>query len=122
MNADVEKVKVVFGVTEIKKKERSIILGSKGQGIICFMDFEDESCVSLRIKTPEKGLYYYPVNTTIQETASTIYNMLPHEPAKGAGIWYEEELRNLEKKTVAENSPEDSEKPHHGKRGRRRRR
>ncbi|MCR4657718.1 MAG: hypothetical protein K5770_16045 [Lachnospiraceae bacterium] len=121
MNTDVEKIKVVFGVSEIIKKEKSIILGSKSQGIICWMDFEEEACVSLRIKTPDKGLYYYPVNTSVQEMAAALYNMLPHEPAKGAGIWYEEELKNLDKKAVVEKDPDDTEKPH-GRRNRRRRR
>ena len=111
MNADVEKVKTVFGVSEIRKKERSIILGSKGQGIICFMDFEGETCISLIIKSPSKELYYFPVNTSIFDTVQTLYNMLPHEPPKGAELWYEEEIKNLDKRIIVVNESGTEELP-----------
>ncbi len=119
MNADIERVKSVFGVSEIKKKEKSLILGSKERRIICFMAFEDENCISLRIKTPAKEIYYFPVNTSVYDTAASLNNMLSHEPAKGMEAWYEKELKKIDEKIIVVNNEDDGKL--HYRKGRRRR-
>ena len=119
MIADVEKVKAVFGVNQIRKKENIIVLGSKERGIFCFMTMEEDQCASLRVKTPLREVYYFPVNTSVQDTAVNLYNMLKFEPGKGIAIWYEEELKNLDKRPVEEKTYEESK--HQGRKGRRKR-
>ena len=119
MIADVEKVKATFGVNQIRKKENTIVLGSKERGIFCFMTMEEDQCASLRVKTPLREVYYFPVNTSVQDTAVNLYNMLKFESGKGVAIWYEEELKNLDQKSVEEKADEESK--HQGRRGRRRR-
>ena len=87
--------------------------------MLCFMVLEEDQCVSLRVKTPLREVYYFPVNTSVQDRAVNLYNVLKFEPGKGVAIWYEEELKNLDKRPVAEKDNEVSK--HQGRKGRRRR-
>ncbi|MCR5788970.1 MAG: hypothetical protein K6G83_03700 [Lachnospiraceae bacterium] len=96
MNTDLEKVKVVFGVSEIKRSENSVLLGSKERGIVCRMSFEGDECISLRIKTPNKEMQYFPVNTKIPDMAATLYNMIKYDPPKDVANWYAEEIGKKE--------------------------
>ena len=119
MNADVEKVKAVFGVDQIRKKDNTIVLGSKERGILCFIVLEEDQCVSLRVKTPLREVYYFSVNTSVQDTAVNLYNMLKFEPGKGVTIWYEEELKKLDLRPTVEKGSDDNKQ--RGKKGKNKR-
>ena len=106
-------------INSMRKKENIIVLGSKERGIFCFMTMEEDQCASLRVKTQLREVYYFPVNTSVQDTAVNLYNMLKFEPGKGIAIWYEEELKNLDKRPVEEKTYEESK--HQGRKGRRKR-
>ena len=119
VNADAEKVKAVFCVNQIRKKENTIIFGAKERGILCWMTIEEDHCFSLRVKTPLREIHYFPVNTSVQDTAVYLYNMLKFEPGKGVEIWYEEELKNLDLRPTVEKGSDDNKQ--RGKKGKNKR-
>ena len=108
MNTTVEKVKLALGVSEIRKTENSILLGSKDRGIICRMSFMDEDCYHIDVKTPKREVLYYPVNATVPEVIGVIHNMIKHEPGRDTELWYEKELKRSDEKAVSKG---DQEKP-----------
>ena len=108
MNTTVEKVKLALGVSEIKKTDKGILLGSKERGIICRMSFADEECLHIDVKTPKREVLYYPVNATVPEVIGVIHNMVKHEPGKDTELWYEKELKRSEEKP---SSKGDQERP-----------
>ena len=117
MNTTVEKVKLALGVSEIKKTDKGILLGSKERGIICRMSFADEECLHIDVKTPKREVLYYPVNATVPEVIGVIHNMVKHEPGKDTELWYEKELKRSEEKPSSRGDQErasskgDQERP-----------
>ena len=111
MNTTVEKVKLALGVSEIKKTDNGILLGSKERGIICRMSFTEEDCYHINVRTPKREVLYYPVNATVPEVIGVIHNMVKHEPGKDTELWYEKELKRSEERPASKPEREKREKP-----------
>ena len=111
MNTTVEKVKLALGVSEIKKTDNGILLGSKERGIICRMSFTEEDCYHINVRTPKREVLYYPVNATVPEVIGVIHNMVKHEPGKDTELWYEKELKRSEERPASKPERENREKP-----------
>ncbi len=122
MNTTVEKVKLALGVSEIKKTDNGILLGSKERGIICRMTFADEDCFHINVRTPKREVLYYPVNATVPEVIGVIHNMVKHEPGKDTELWYEKELKRSEERPSPKGDQEKQDKPSGKKTGFRRNR